>query len=213
VLEATAEVVGRSALSFVKVHPRNYAVDAALFYLMEESNRRRVADPAGFPTKYVYFNQQMSRALIEGRCEAGFTVSESIAAMENVHWPRQLAIARSHHLTLRQYEGGCGLAGEGLLNGDPRSLVYGGNEQFGEYVFNFGHSDEAAAAYAKNFSAFWRTGGEYPAKFIADGRSSNAGTWAGVRYWPLQANKNESDAGNPVWAVTLAANAGILGRK
>ena len=206
VLDATVEAVGRSSLSFATVVPRNYAVDATLFELIEESNRRHLANAAVYPTRYAYFNAQMSRALIEGRCDASLIVREGVSAMENVYWPRQLAIARANHMTLRQYEGGCGLAGEGLLLGNPKLLVYGGDEQFGEYVFNFGHSQEAAAAYTENYAAFWRIGGEYPAKFVADGRSSNAGAWAGVRYWPLQANQNSSDSCNPVWTVTLAAN-------
>ena len=86
-------------------------------------------------------------------------------------------------------------------------MVYGGNLRFGEYVFNFGHSAEAASVYAENYAAFWRVGGEYPAKFVADGRSSTVGTWAGVRFWPLKANSNVADTDNPVWRTTLAANA------
>ena len=206
VLDATVEAVGHDAVSFANVDLRNYAVDAKLFEMMEESGRRHYTDDAVYPTKYTYFNKQMSRALIEGKCDASLTAPEGVPAMEKVYWPPQLAIAQANQMTLRQYEGGCGLAGEGLLLGNPRLLVYDGNQQFGEFVFNFGHSQEAAAAYAENYAAFWRIGGEYPAKFVAEGRSSNAGTWAGIRFWPLRANQNRGDAGNPVWMATLAAN-------
>ena len=206
VLESNVEAVGRSFASFAEVQPRNYAVDATLFEMMEESIRRHRADPAEYPTKHTYFNAQMSRALIDGKCDTSLIVPCSVAALEQVYWPPQLAIARANQMTLRQYEGGCGLAGEGLLLGNPRLLVYDGNQQFGEFVFNFGHSQEAAAAYAENYLAFWRIGGENPAKFVAEGRSSNAGTWAGIRFWPLRANQNRGDAGNPVWMATLTAS-------
>ena len=206
VLEAPVETVGLSDVRFARVEPRNYAVDSRLFELIEKSNTLHAADATTFPTKYAYFDRQVARALVDGKCETSFSVSESIAAMEHVYWPRQLAIAQANHLTLRQYEGGCGLAGEGLLLGDPRALIYGGNERFGEYVFNFGHSEAAAAVYTQAYAAFRRIGGEYPAKYGADGRSSNAGTWAGVRFWPLKENQDTSDAGNPVWLATLKAN-------
>ena len=199
--------VGHDAVVFTEVEPNSYACDAALFEMIDASTAKHAGDPLAFPDELAYFNQQVAHALRYGSCDGGLTVSDSVAAMENVYWPRQLAIARSYGLTLRQYEGGCGLgaAGIGLL-GDPRAIVYGGNTRFGKYIFNFGHSREAAEIYKDNYAAFLRVGGEYPAKFVADGRSSNVGTWAGVRFWPLKANSNVGDAGNPVWQATLMAN-------
>jgi hypothetical protein len=206
ILGEAVETVGRSEIKFKAVESRNYAADAALFEVMEKSSSRHFDDNLAYPTKYTYFNQQVSRALIDGYCDDRFTVSGSIKAVEDVFWPQQLAIARKNHLALRQYEGGCGISGGLPLLGDPRTLIYCGNEQFGEYIFNLGHSVEVAAAYARVYSSFWRIGGQFPAKFVADGRSSNAGTWAGVRFWPLQANQNKGDIDNPVWITTLAAN-------
>jgi hypothetical protein len=207
-LDHAVEAVGRDPLTFSRIEQNTYAVDATLFDMMDASRAKYAADPAGFPTKYTWFNQQVARASLNGRCDTTLTVSESITAMEKFFWPRQLAIARANGLTLRQYEGGCGVGGSGFgLLGDPRAMVYGGNLRFGEYVFNFGHSAEAASVYAENYEAFWRVGGEYPAKFVADGRSSTVGTWAGVRFWPLKANSNVADTDNPVWRKTVAANA------
>ena len=206
VLDSNVDTTQRSEVRLIKVEPRNYVVDSSLFDIIDESNVRHISDAASFPTKYTYFNQQVARALIEGSCDSSFRVRGSVAALIATYWPPQLAVAVANGLTLRQYEGGCGLAGEGMLCGNPRALSYGGNERFGEYLFNFGNSYEASLAYSACYAAFWRIGGEYPAKFVAEGRSSSAGAWAGIRYWPLQANHDTSDALNPVWAVTVAAN-------
>jgi hypothetical protein len=206
-LDHAVEAVGRDRVTFSKIDQSTYAVDATLFEMMDTSQAKHVADPVGFPTKNTWFNKQVARALQYGSCDTSLTVSDSVTAMEKFYWPEQLAIAQKHGLTLRQYEGGCGVAGGGVgMLGKPDAIVYGGNSQFGEYLFNFGHSREVSAVYADNYARFKRIGGEYPAKFTADGRSSNAGPWSGVRFWPLKANANIGDIGNPVWAVTLAAN-------
>jgi hypothetical protein len=205
-LAETIHAVGRDIVSFSKVKSNNYACDASLFEVMDVSSAKHIGDPVAFPDKFSYFNQQIAHALRYGSCDAGLTVSECVSAMENVYWPRHFAVAKAYGLSVRQYEGGCGLGGTGAgLLGDPRALVYGGNRRFGEYIFNFGHSQEAAGVYRDNYAAFLRLGGEYPAKFVADGRSSNVGTWAGVRFWPLKANANVSDAGNAVWQATRTA--------
>jgi len=205
-LVAAVVSVGRDHVTFSKVEQGSYAADATPFEMMGASDAKHAADPVGFPTKYTWFNQQVSHALQYGSCDAALTVSFGVTAMEKVYWPGQLAIARANGLTLRQYEGNCDIGGGGPMLGNPYRLVYGGNTQFGEYVFNFGHSNEASAVYAENYRAFFRVGGEFPAKYVDAGRSSTVGTWAGVRFWPLKANSNIGDAGNPVWAATLAAN-------
>lgn len=200
-------MVGRDPVTFTKVERNSYAVDATLFEMMDVSSDKHALDPVTFSSKFTYFNQQVAHASQYGICDTALTVDGNIAEMEKVYWPRQLSIAKAYGMTLRQYEGGCGVAGSGVgLNGNPYAVVYGGNIRFGEYVFNFGHSPEAAAVYAENYAAFARVGGEYPAKFVADGRSSNAGTWAGVRFWPLKANSGIGDTENPVWMATMAAN-------
>lgn len=207
-LDASIDQIGRDPLTFTRVEQKSYAVDATVFDLMDVSSEKHAADPVLFPSKHTYFNRQVAHACLYGDSDTALKVEGSIAEMEKVYWPRQMALAREYGLTLRQYEGGCGFGGNGAgLLGNPYAVVYGGNARFGEFVFNFGHSPEAAAIYAENYAAFWRAGGEYPAKFVADGRSSNVGTWAGVRFWPLKANGDVGDIDNPVWKATLAANA------
>lgn len=207
VLTSTVEVLDRDGIVFSKVQPNSYAVDATLFELMDTSTEKNLRDPVVFPTECSYFNSQVGLAMRLGSCDFRLSVPESVAALEKTYWPPQFAIASAYGLTLRQYEGGCGLGGGGTgLLGNPRSLIYGGNERFGKFVFGFGHSEEAASVYAESYAAFWRVGGEYPAKFVLDGRSSNVGSWAGVRFWPLAANKNKDDSTNPVWKAVLTAN-------
>ena len=119
-LDNAVEAVGRDPLTFSRIEQNTYAVDATLFEMMDASRAKHAADPAGFPTKYTWFNQQVAHALQYGTCDTALTVSDSIAAMEKYFWPRQLAIARANGLTLRQYEGGCGVGGNGFgLLGDP----------------------------------------------------------------------------------------------
>jgi hypothetical protein len=206
-LDGAVKTVGRDPLTFSRIEQNTYAVDATLFEMMDASHAKHAADPVGFLTKYSWFNQQVARAVRYGNCDTTLTVSNSVAAMEKIFWLRQLAIAEANGLTLRQYEGGCDVGGGGALLGNPVALVYGGNAQFGEYLFNFGHSNEVGAVYTDNYAAFSRIGGECPAKFVADGRSSTVGTWGAVRFWPLRANFGLADIDNPVWKATLAANA------
>ncbi|MCG2633009.1 hypothetical protein L6654_41330 [Bradyrhizobium sp. WYCCWR 13023] len=207
VLVSTVKLVGSDLVQFRKVEPRNYVVAAELFELMDASAERHEQEPGAFPDRHRYFNEQVALAMRTGSCDTLLTAQDSVASLEKIYWPLQFSIASAYGLTLRQYEGGCGLAGGGTgLLGNPRQLVYGGNERFGQFVFNCGHSEEVARVYAESYEAFWRIGGEFPAKFVADGRSSNAGTWAGVRFWPLRANANTPDTHNPVWKLVLAAN-------
>ena len=125
--------------------------------------------------------------------------------MENVYWPRQLAIARANHMTLRQYEGGVN-SGEGLLLGNPKLLVYGGDEQFGDTSSILGIVRKQRRPIPKITQ---RSGVSAENIQRSSSRMAARATpepGPGVRDWPLQANQNSSDAGNPVWTVTLAAN-------
>ena len=209
VLDRSVQKPGRDPALFSKVEQDNYVVDATIFEMIDDSIRKHLADPVSFPARNTYFNRQVAHAVRYGQCDASLTVGDSVVAAEHVFWPAQKLLAKAHGLTLRQYEGGCGVGGAGVgINGNPRALVYGGNAEFGEFVFAFGHSAEVAEVYAENYAAFWRVGGEFPAKFVLDGRSSNAGPWAGVRFWPLKTNFDTADTQNPVWVATLSANEG-----
>jgi hypothetical protein len=173
---------------------RNYMHPAPLFELMDESISRFVANPAGYPTKYAFFNKVMAESWLIGSSH-GVSTRVSVASLRDTFWPEQKAIADAHGLQLRQYEGGLHFVGDGYLNG------YGGNEQFTDYLLNSGYTRETAAVYAAMYEAFFLVGGQYPSKFVEGGRPSPYGTWGGMRYIP-------GDEDNPVWAEVRKVNNG-----
>ena len=118
----------------------------------------------------------MSRALIEGKCDASLTVREGVSAMENVYWPRQLAIARANHLIAAPVRGRVRTRRRGFIAWKSKLLVYGGNEQFGEYVFNFGHSRGSSGGLCRKLRSV-----------LADRRRISREVRRG---WPLEQRRN-----------------------
>lgn len=178
----------------------NYVAPAAFFKLIDESKTRHQRNPELFRDPYLYFNQQLSLSLLEGKCPAGFSTQVSVAALRKTYWPAQLALADAYNLVLQQYEGGCHLVGDAYLTG------YGGNADYTEYLLHHGHSLEVTHVYEEMYKGFRKAGGQLAAKYLADGTVSQFGSWAGVRYWPTLANRSSNDCGNPVWQATIAAN-------
>jgi hypothetical protein len=182
----------------------NYAVPAAFFDLADESTAANISSPGTYPTKYTLFNQVFCQSLLTGSATSPggvtYTTEYCITYLVNTIWPPQKTIATANGLELNQYEGGCHVVGNPYLTGA------GGNAQYMEFLFNLGHSSEMAAVYAASYSGFFQVGGINPSKFVEGGASSQFGTWAGVRHWPLAANSDDDDADNPVWLAVLAAN-------
>jgi hypothetical protein len=181
----------------------NFAVDAKIWDLMDESNTKFVDTPLTYPTKYTYFNQQMADLFLTGSCDiAGLTISLHIEIYSGTYIPASKSAFAARGLGLRQYEANCALIG------DTRLTANGGEPQFNEYVVANGHSAETAAVYAESYRRYIAIGVVEPSKFLADGTTSYLGTWAGVRFWPLVANGNTDDTGNPVWLAVSAVRDG-----
>lgn len=177
---------------------RNYFAPAAIFQLMEKSVDLHRNDSLLYPTKYVFFNEQLSKSLLTGQCEFGIRTKVSVAQLKSRFWPQQLRIARSRGLTLRQYEGGCHFVGDAYLSG------FGGNPEYTDYMLHHGHCEELAEVYTAMYVGFRLIGGEFPSKYVADGAVSQYGSWAGVRFWPTVANGARSDTGNSIWMATTS---------
>lgn len=183
---------------------RNYVTRGEIFEIMDDSLTEHNANSVRYPTKYTHFNERLRDAFITGSDAAtGYTVGVDIAALVATYWPAQKTVADTYGLGLKQYEGGCHLVGANGLTGN------GGNTQYTEYLFYSGHSEEFSFAYDAALQGFKAIGGELPSKFLADGVSSQFGTWGGIRYWPTTGNSNTDDTGNPVWLAVRRANAGI----
>ncbi len=172
----------------------NFAIDATVFALMDDSAARHAKDPATYPTRTTWFARQLRDSLITGSCAAGFRTHVSVSSLQQKFWPAQRAIAAANGLDLRQYEGGCHFVG------DPYLAGYGGNPQFTEFLLASGHSDEIAEVYGAAAAAFVAAGGVYPSKFVELGCDSQYGTWPGIRFLP-------GDEDNPVWRAVSRANA------
>jgi hypothetical protein len=190
----TFELAGVNSTSFKLsvTDNRNYAHPAHVFELMDKSAAQHLANPTRFPTKYSLFNHICAYSWLNGITE-DFSTSVSVRSLKENFWPAQKAVADAHGLDLRQYEGGLHYVGDTYLAG------YGGNPQFTEFLVNIGHTKETAEIYSAMYAAFFQVGGNYPAKFVEAGQTSQYGTWAGMRFIP-------GDEINPVWTATRDAN-------
>lgn len=181
----------------------NLTVPSKIYRLMDESESRFGSNPSTYPTKYTYFNQQVRDAFIHGTCDFGYSAPIHLDDMRDTYWPAHKALAEAVGLTLICYEGG------NHFVGDIQLTANGGEPRFTEWMIQFGYSPECAEVYATAYLFALRTGIAHAAKFVEAGQISQYGTWAGIRFWPLAANDNTDDTGNPVWQATLRANAGF----
>lgn len=199
----TLELSGVNSSAFTTFAAgNNYLLPAAIFRLMDQSESLFGSNPATYPTKYTYFNQQLAQSVKTGSCDFGFDTDVSVASLRDTYWPAQKAKADANGWRLVQYEGNLHFTGDSYLSG------FGGQAQFTEYLFQFGHCQENADALAAMYQAWVTLVGDEASKFVEAGISSQFGAWAGILYWPTAANENATDTGNPVWQATLRANAG-----
>ena len=199
----TLELSGVDSSAFTTFSSgNNYLLPAAIFRLMDQSNSLFGSNPATYPTKYTYFNQQLAKSVKTGSCDFGFDTEVNVHSLRDTYWPAQKAKADANGWTLVQYEGNLHFTGDGYLSG------FGGQAQFTEYLFQFGHCQENADVLAAMFQAWVTLVGDEASKFVEAGISSQFGAWAGIRFLPLVANEDTDDTDNPVWQATLRANAG-----
>ena len=69
---------------------QNYVTPSLLFDLMDQSLAKYMSDPAAYPTKYTYFNEQVTQSFLSGTCAFGYSTSVSVASLQATFWPAQL---------------------------------------------------------------------------------------------------------------------------
>jgi hypothetical protein len=179
---------------------------AGLYLLIEDSIDANDTDPINFPTIYTYFSQQVAESFMTGTCSSGHLITNvHITNLVSTFWPAQEAYAEDNGLILTQYEGGNHLVGSTLLTAGGDNS---GGDLLNPWIIESGHSQEVADVYTAAYQEWFDAGRTFPAKFTMDGFSSKFGTWAGIRWWPCEADE-DGDFDNPVWLATLEANAAV----
>lgn len=178
---------------------RSFIFKALIFQIMDQSLANFGSNPALYPTKYTYFNQQIAVSIQTGTSASGFTTSTtgSLAGQNDPmtgSWKLQHDIAVANGLLLRQYEGGPNWTGDAYLGG----FSGGASPQYNEYFLNLCWSAEIAAVMSATYTAF-ATYGDRSAKFTEGGLIGVVNPWAGMRTLP-------QDNSNPGWLAVTSWN-------
>lgn len=176
----------------------NCWIDGVLWDMMANSASLHTSNPATYPTKYTYFNQQLAAAIRTGTSSAGYSVSVdySLSGQSDASagsWKLQKDRCTSNGLTFRQYEGGPNWF-PGPAMGDSTDTT------FNEFFLQWCWSQECADVMYDTYAAF-ATYGDRSAKFTEGAQLSNKNPWPGLRAVPY-------DTGNPQWQAVVKWNRG-----
>lgn len=187
----------------------NYAQDASLYKLMDQSAALNVSTPATYPTKFSYFAQQLSMAIISGTnvsgpygtiCDCNGNASNNLPTIQSL-FKQQALIANSSNLKLGQYEGG-----NTTQMVPPAASAPSG--QLLEYLINYNFesgvtgdsTNSIAGVAAAVYQAFRDVNSAYSAQYDDMSPQNIFGPWGSVRFVP-------GDEGNPKWQALVTENA------
>jgi hypothetical protein len=190
------------------VNVNQFAIDAALFDLMDRSETLNGSNPTRYPTKYQYFNEEVTKAWKSGSATTDpvtgttYTLDSSVTqdTFVNSTWPAQKSLAESYGVELRQYEAGYALCGDVFLAG------WGSQPQFVEFLCANAHSAEPAALIKQHMERWHAMGLKYPSQFTECGVATQFGAWNALRFWPTVANGDTIDTDNPRWQAMVEFN-------
>lgn len=191
----------------------NGAMDSTIFRLADRSAALNISTPATYPTQFSYFNQQYSKAILNGSAtDASYgtlTIPDGLnltsAALGSVDLFQQNAlIVQSNGLQLGQYEGGptSTLSGNGI-NIKPLQAV----NYLNAWSYDAGVTGDAinrsANVYATMYSQFNGVNGVYPSQFNDAVGFSPFGPWGALRFFSAA----PGDTLNPKWNAITTQNA------
>jgi hypothetical protein len=196
----------------------NYAANGLLFDLMDDSLTNFENSPGTYPTQYTYFAQEVSKSIITGVADNGYTTTigggftNAVGDIPNLMQQHAL-IANSFgaaygngskQIVMRCYEGGNSVGGNLDSNMyNVASALTGYNTQFVDYIFNWMYDGTQTGAYTMQacYAAYGAAvnfdSSGYPAQFIEAGQPS---PWCGLPYFP-------GGESTPTWEGIVALNA------
>jgi hypothetical protein len=184
----------------------NQAIDSTIYRMADRSAALNGSTPATYPTKFAYFNQQMSTAVLAGSASDSsygtVTITGDLNLAGSVSFFQQNALNfQADGIELGQYEAGptwfplFSIGNTQVAIGAVEYLVIGQN-------FDLGVVGDAVNTapnlYTTMFSQFDAVNGIYPAQFTDTGLLSQFGPWPGLRFL--------TDTSNPRWQAILAKN-------
>lgn len=188
----------------------NYAMDAILFKMADQSSALNISTPATYPTKFSFFAQQFSKAVLNGSASdasygtltisATGNLSNAAGAIPNLLQQHAL-IANSNGISLSEYEGGPGTTLVSVPQGGPvpNQLV----EYLNIFQFDAGAVGDAvntpANTQAVAYQALRNVNSAYSAQFNELQAQTQFGPWGALRFTP-------GDEGNPKWSALVAEN-------
>lgn len=191
----------------------NQAIDSTLFRLADRSAALNGSTPATYPTKFAYFNQQMSKAILNGSAtDASYgtlTIAGSLylttGAGSILDGMQQNAlIAQQNGLEIGQYEGSPTQLPIGWNVASNTQIAIVGVEYMGMSLFDAGVTGDttntSANLFKTAYSQFNSVNGIYPAQFNDATYQSQFGPWGALRFVP-------GDTGNVKWGAITAQNA------
>lgn len=185
---------------------KTFAMNSIIFEVMDASLANFNSNPARYPTKYQYFNEQIASAISTGTSTSGLATSASsiFDAPTTGYWTQAMTRCVTNGLQLRQYESGYSFAGS-IYQSD--ATIVGNYPQFVQYMVNAAFSEEVAAVGSDLIKRFFKMGGLYPAQFVDGGQSGAFGAWGALRCFPTTAAPS-GDTANPRWQSLVRCNAG-----
>lgn len=201
----------------------NGAFDAAMFKLIDQSKVLNGSTPATYPTKFSYFAQQMSTAVLNGSATDASYGTITVASGLNLrpasggaavagslldYFQQNALIAQKNGLVLSQYEGGPTWAFTGNAPSVIGSTANTGANEAIEFLtislFDAGvvgdSTNTPSNMHTTMFSQFDSVNGIYPAQYDMAGNQTQFGPWGGLRFAP-------GDTGNLKWQAILAKSA------
>lgn len=180
----------------------NIATDATLFKMADQSAALNISTPATYPTKFSFFTQQMSKAILTGSASdasygtltVGGNLSNAAGALPDLL--SQIAlIANASGLQMRQYEGGNSVSmGGDLQNNPPTQLL----EYFINWQFDAGVTGDATNTEGGIETTLFNTTcsfgsgySSYPAQYNDAGAQSQFGPWGALRFFPSDESNNK----------------------
>ncbi len=194
----------------------NYAMDGAVFKLVDRSSTLNGSTPATYPTKWSYFSQQFATAIRTGTVTfigddaASYTITiipgTTLAANDLPSWEQQQAlIANSTGMAHSQYEGGntsqlAGVAQGGQGGPIPPTLL----EALTQFNFDAGAVGDSTNNIAGLSSSIYASSqiGNSPAtaQYNEASPQTQFGPWGSVRFMP-------GDTSNQKYVAALTQNA------
>lgn len=188
------------------------AVDGTFFKLADRAATLNGSTPATYPTKFSYFTQQLSKAILNGTASdasygtinIGGNLSNNTGALPDLLNQHAL-LANANGLQLGQYEGGNTISMSGTLQAHPPAqlMEYFINWQFDNGVTGDSTNTEGGIETAVFNTTCSLTAGysSYPAQFTDAGPQSQFGPWGALRFIP-------GDTSNIKWATIASYNSG-----